>query len=84
MFAEWTAEEDDTLLRKRLCREDEGLANFEGGMLARIHELLLDAIAADLDEPRDALRPRLVAASTMAALRSLGDTMDERQGPRAK
>ncbi len=67
MFDEWTAEEDEALLRKRLCREDEGLANFEGGMIARIHELLLEAIADDLDEPQDALRPRLVAAAAMAA-----------------
>ena len=68
MFDEWMAEEDEALLRKRLCREDEGLANFEGGMMARIQELLLEAIADDLDEPQDALRPRLVAAAAMAAL----------------
>ena len=42
MFDHWMAEEDEALLRKRLCREDEGLANFEGGVMARIHELLLD------------------------------------------
>jgi AcrR family transcriptional regulator len=68
---EWTAAEDKALLRKRLCREDEGLANFQGGMLARIHELLLEAIASDLDEPQDALRPQLVAAAAMGALSSL-------------
>src|SRR5918999_3972095 len=42
MFDEWMAEEDQALLRKRLCREDEGLANFEGGVMVRVHELLLD------------------------------------------
>ena len=68
MFDEWMAEEDEALLRKRLCREDEGLANFQGGMMARIQELLLEAIADDLGEPPDALRPRLVAAAAMAAL----------------
>jgi AcrR family transcriptional regulator len=77
MFGEWTAEEDDAHLRKRLCREDEGLANFQGGVMARIHELLLEAIADDLDEPPDALRPRLVAAATMAALTSLDSGFDE-------
>ena len=76
-FDEWTAHEDETHLRKRLCREDEGLANFQGGMLARIHELLLEAIAADLDEPKDALRPRLVAAAAMAALTSLESSIEE-------
>ena len=81
------AEEDETLLRKRLCREDDGLANFEGGMLARIHELLREAIADDLGEPPDALRPRLVAAAAMAALTSLGTSLDEKteqRGPVAK
>ena len=78
MFDQWMEEEEEALLRKRLCREDEGLANFQGGMMARIHELVLDAIARDLGEPADALRPRLVAAATMAALTSLEGSFDER------
>ena len=77
-FEEWTADEDEAVLRKRLCREDDGLANFESGMMARIHELLLEAIADDLDEPQDALRPQLVAAAAMAALTSLGGSFDEK------
>lgn len=77
MFDQWMTEGDEALLRKRLCREDEGLANFEGGMLARIHELLREAIADDLDEPRDALRPRLVAAAAMAAWASVESSFDE-------
>ena len=87
MFDEWMAEEDVARLRKRLCHEDEGLANFQGGMLTRIHELLLEAIAHDLDEPQDALRPRLVAAAAMAALTSLEDSFDktaEQRVPGAK
>jgi AcrR family transcriptional regulator len=87
MFDEWMAEGDEALLRKRLCREDEGLANFEGGVMARIHELLLQAIAVDLDEPQDALRPRLVAAAAVAALSSLGGSFDEtakHRGPEGK
>ena len=77
MFDKWTAEEQETILRKRLCGEDEGLANFEGGVMARINELLLEAIANDLGEPQDALRPRLVAAAAMAALTSLEGKDDE-------
>jgi AcrR family transcriptional regulator len=87
MFDGWTAEEDEALLRKRLCREDEGLANFQGGVMARIHELLLEAIAADLGEPPDALRPRLVAAAAVAAMTSLEGSLDEKaeqRGPAAK
>jgi AcrR family transcriptional regulator len=82
MFEEWTAEEQETILRKRLCGEDEGLANFEGGVMARINELLLEAIANDLGEPQDALRPRLVAAAAMAALTSLEGKDDEQSKQR--
>ena len=77
MYDEWMAEEDQALLRKRLCREDEGLANFQGGTMARIHELLLEAIADDLDDPPDSLRPQLVAAAAVAALTSLEASFDE-------
>ena len=83
MFDEWIAEDDETILRKRLCRKHEALANFERGMTARIHELLLEAIADDLDAPQEALRPRLVAAAAMAALTSLEDGIDEGAEPRA-
>jgi hypothetical protein len=44
--------------------------------MARFEELLRGEIARDLDEPADALRPRLVAAATIAALRSLVDDPD--------
>jgi AcrR family transcriptional regulator len=84
MFDEWMAEGDQALLRKRLCREDEGLANFQGGVMARMHELLLEAIAHDLDEAPDALRPRLVAAAAVAALTSLEGSFDRSAGPVAK
>src|ERR671915_107115 len=77
MFDAWMAEEDEALLRKRLCREDEGLANYQGGIFARIHELLLAAIADDLGEPQDTLRPRLVTAAAIAAPMSLDVTLDE-------
>jgi AcrR family transcriptional regulator len=78
MFDQWLAEEDEALLRKRLCGEDEGLANFEGGIMARIQELLHEAIADDLGEPQDALRPRLVTAAAIAALTSLEGTLHEK------
>ena len=77
MFDEVTGDEDEVVLRKRLCREDEGLANFQGGVMARVQELLLEAIADDLGEPKDALRPRLVAAAAVAALNSLDGSTDD-------
>jgi TetR/AcrR family transcriptional regulator, regulator of mycofactocin system len=78
MFDEFAADQDEAVLRKRLCREDEGLANFQGGVMARISELLLEAIADDLGEPPDALRPRLVAAAAVAALTSLEGSFDDK------
>ena len=72
------ADEGEALLRKRLCREDEGLANFQAGILARVQELLLDAVADDLGEPPDALRPQLVTAAAVAALTSLETTIHEK------
>jgi AcrR family transcriptional regulator len=87
MFEQWMAEEDQAQLRKRLCRENEGLANFQVGIMARIQELLLEAIADDLDEPQDALRPQLVTAAAIAALTSLEGTVHEhteQRGPAAK
>jgi AcrR family transcriptional regulator len=74
-FDKWMDEGDEALLRKRLCREDEGLANFEVGIKARVEELLHEAVANDLDEPPDGLRPRLVTAAGMAALSSLEGTV---------
>ena len=80
-YEELSAEEEEAHLRKRLCSEDEGLANFQGGTMARIQQLLVEAIAEDLEEPPDALRPRLVAAAAMAALTSLdGGNEDGEQG----
>jgi AcrR family transcriptional regulator len=84
MFDEWSAEEPETHLRKRLCREDEGLANFQGGVMARVHELLLEAIADDLGEPPEALRPQLVAAAAVAALTSLEGSFDQKAKPASK
>jgi AcrR family transcriptional regulator len=84
MFDEFAADKDEAVLRKRLCREDEGLANFQGGVMARISELLLEAIADDLGEPPDALRPRLVAAAAVAALTSLEGSFDDKAMPVGK
>src|SRR5918995_3666716 len=57
VFDRAMGDEDEALLRKRLCREDEGLANFQAGMLVRVQELLLVAVADHPREPPDALRP---------------------------
>jgi AcrR family transcriptional regulator len=63
----------DDALRKKLCRDSEELRREQHSVMARYEELIRTEIARDLDEPADALRPRLVAAATIAALRSLVD-----------
>ena len=77
VFDQAMAAEDEVLLRKRLCREDEGLANFQAGVMARVRELLLEAVADDLGEPPDALRPQLVTAAALAALTSVEASVRE-------
>jgi AcrR family transcriptional regulator len=64
---------DGARLRKELCAHSEELQRIQHGIMARFEELLRGEIARDLDEPADALRPRLVAAATIAGLRLLVD-----------
>ncbi len=87
-FDDWLAEKDEALLRKRLCREDEGLANFEGGMMARIQELMLDAIAAGPRRAADGAPPaprrRRRGGGAELAQRRLRSGRPGRQGRRAR
>lgn len=83
-FEHWTANEDQSALRKRLCREDEGLAHYERGVAGRLMDPLREGVARDLGEPPDALRPRLVAAAAVAALTSLEGSLDVSRGLPAK
>ena len=66
-------DDKDARLRKELCRQSEELQRQQHAAMARFEELFRNEIARDLDEPAHALRPRLVAAATIAALRSLVD-----------
>jgi AcrR family transcriptional regulator len=77
-FDLWSGEAGDEMaLRKRLCREEAGLAQMDRAVMGRFEELLREAVAVDLDEPADGLRPRLVAAAATAALSSLQVTIDK-------
>jgi AcrR family transcriptional regulator len=75
-FREGEIEHEAQHVRKKLCSQSEELQRVQHGLMARFEELLRGEIARDLDEPADALRPRLVAAATIAALRSLSDDPD--------
>jgi AcrR family transcriptional regulator len=64
-------------LRNRLVRENESLAAHSDHLLSRFADLLAEAVADDLgDQPGD-LRPRLVAAATVASLGVIGDLPDD-------
>jgi AcrR family transcriptional regulator len=63
--------------RTRLVRENESLAAHSQHLMGKFGELIAEAAARDLgDEPGD-LRPRLVAAATVAAIGVMDDLPDE-------
>jgi AcrR family transcriptional regulator len=62
------APDDRELLRERLIAEDEHLRAHYRARLAEVEDAIAAAIAVDLGEPRDSLRPRLAAAAVLAAL----------------
>jgi AcrR family transcriptional regulator len=64
-------------LRAGLIRENDSLAAHSDHLKGRFGELLSEAVAEDLgDQPGD-LRPRLVAAATMATLGAIEDLPDD-------
>ena len=69
---------DEEALRTQLCREDAGLAAFQQAQQSRFQDVLRVGVARDLAEPPDGLRPKLVAAATMAALVAIGDQTRDR------
>ncbi|HMJ32943.1 MAG TPA: TetR family transcriptional regulator [Baekduia sp.] len=58
-------------IRQRLVRENESLASHESHLLGRVEELIRAAVAADLGDEDHDLRPRLVAAAALAALKAI-------------
>jgi AcrR family transcriptional regulator len=63
--------------RTRLVRENESLAAHSQHLMGKFGELIAQAAARDLgDEPGD-LRPRLVAAATVAAIGVIEDMPDD-------
>src|ERR1700754_2476011 len=54
--------------RRRLVDASDALAAHDERIKGRFRDLLAQAVAQDLDDAPDALRPRMVAASVIAAL----------------
>ena len=60
------------LCRRRLIDEHEGLAGHRRQLMGGFEDTLTKAVAHDLGDDVDDLRPRMVAAAAVAALESLG------------
>ncbi|MBJ7329814.1 MAG: TetR family transcriptional regulator [Solirubrobacteraceae bacterium] len=62
---------EEAVLRERVLQASPTLLAHQNEVLARFEELLAQGIAQDLDDVPDGLRPRLVSAAAVAALRSM-------------
>jgi AcrR family transcriptional regulator len=69
--------------RRRLIEETPALAAHAQQLRGRFELLLRAAVATDLQEPPEALRPRLVAAAAFAALESIRPPEDGPEDPAA-
>jgi AcrR family transcriptional regulator len=73
---EYVPSPENLRLELKLKRESPAVAACDLRHRQQYEQRLAEAVADDLDEPADALRPRLVAAAAMAALTSAGDAAD--------
>ena len=66
---------DDPLheVRHRLIAENPSIAQYDSAKLREMGVVIAEAVAVDLGEEADALRPRLVAAAATALLATLDD-----------
>jgi AcrR family transcriptional regulator len=70
---EYAADRDRDRLEARLIRESPAVAACDLQHTRRFELRLAEAVADDLGEPGDALRPRLVAAAAVAAIQATKD-----------
>ena len=73
---EYAPSPENMRLEARLRRESPAVAACDLRHTRMFEERLAEAVAEDLGEPPDALRPRLVAAAAMAALQASSDKAD--------
>ncbi len=64
-------DDEQELLRRRVLQSNPALTARERELMGRFEAIFAGAVAADLGEPAEGLRPRLVAAAVVAALMSL-------------
>ena len=71
----------DERLRRQLIRATPALEARERTNLAHVEELLAEAVAADLGDDGDSLRPHLVAAAAVAGLTAISRVRDAAANP---
>jgi AcrR family transcriptional regulator len=67
---------EDARLEAQLRRDSPAVAACDLQHMRRFEQRLAEAVGEDFGEPADALRPRLVAAAAMAALKASSDAAD--------
>jgi AcrR family transcriptional regulator len=70
---EFAGDPEQEALEARLIEESPAVAACDLQHMRRVERLLAESVGADLGEPADALRPRLVAAAAIAALQATKD-----------
>jgi AcrR family transcriptional regulator len=73
---EYTGDTEAARLEARLRHESPAVAACDLQHMRQFEQRLAEAVAEDLGEPSDALRPRLVAAAAVAALLASSDKAD--------
>lgn len=63
---------EDARCRRELIESDPSLRNYERGQMARLEEIVAEAVAVDLALPPNDLIPHMVGAATVAAFDALG------------
>jgi len=66
---------DDARCRRELIESDPALRTYERGQMARVEQIVAEAVAVDLGLPADDLIPHMVGAATVAAFDALGREM---------
>jgi AcrR family transcriptional regulator len=81
MVAEGPEADPHRDVRLRLLADNETLASHESHLLGRFEGLIGEAVAADLGDEDNDLRPRMVAAAAVAALKALQPTDHTKKRP---
>jgi AcrR family transcriptional regulator len=72
--AESLGHDPDEVCRKRIVASDETLQRNARARMAPFEQLMVEAIAKDLNAAPDDIRPQIVAAALIAAFTALGDS----------